>query len=54
VSSVEAPPEEVVEKGGDYIRGVAKLDERLIILVDLLRILARELSEGVRAEPPRP
>ena len=39
VSSIEPAPAEVVEKGGDYIRGVAKLDKRLIILVDLHRIL---------------
>jgi purine-binding chemotaxis protein CheW len=43
VSRIEPPPEEVVEKGGDYIRGVAKLDDRLIILVDLERLLAHEL-----------
>jgi purine-binding chemotaxis protein CheW len=49
VSAIEAPPEEVVEKGGDYIRGVAKLQARLIILVDLLRILARELGEAEAA-----
>ena len=39
VSSIEPAPDEVVEKGGDYIRGVAKLEKRLIILVDLQRIL---------------
>jgi purine-binding chemotaxis protein CheW len=44
VSSIDAPPDEVVEKGGDYIRGVAKLERRLIILVDLLKILAVELQ----------
>ena len=55
VSRIEPPPEEVVEKGGDYIRGVAKLDDRLIILVDLERLLAHELRAasapvaGVRA-----
>jgi purine-binding chemotaxis protein CheW len=43
VSRIEPPPDEVVEKGGDYIRGVAKLDDRLIILVDLDRLLAHEL-----------
>jgi purine-binding chemotaxis protein CheW len=43
VSRIEPPPEEVLEKGGDYIRGVAKLDDRLIILVDLGRLLAHEL-----------
>jgi purine-binding chemotaxis protein CheW len=44
VSRVEPAPEEVVQKGGDYIRGVAKLDDRLIILVDLERLLATELA----------
>jgi purine-binding chemotaxis protein CheW len=44
VSHVEPAPEEVVQKGGDYIRGVAKLDDRLIILVDLERLLAHELG----------
>lgn len=43
VSHVEPAPEEVVQKGGDYIRGVAKLADRLIILVDLERLLANEL-----------
>jgi purine-binding chemotaxis protein CheW len=46
VSSVEPPPDEVVEKGGDYIRGVAKLEKRLIILVDLQRVLQLEVREG--------
>jgi purine-binding chemotaxis protein CheW len=46
VSRVEPAPEEVVQKGGDYIRGVAKLDDRLIILVDLERLLAHELEAG--------
>jgi purine-binding chemotaxis protein CheW len=43
VSRIEPPPEEVQEKGGDYIRGVAKLEDRLIIVVDLGRLLAHEL-----------
>src|SRR5262249_44835336 len=46
VSKIEPAPEEVVASGGSYIRGVAKLDDRLIILVDLLHILAQELREG--------
>jgi purine-binding chemotaxis protein CheW len=46
VSRIEAAPEEVVERGGDYIRGVAKLDDRLIILVELERLLANELRAG--------
>lgn len=52
VSRIEPPPEEVVEKGGDYIRGVAKLDDRLIILVDLERLLAHELRAA--GTPPAP
>ncbi len=43
LSRIEPAPQEVVERGGDYIRGVAKLDDRLIILVDLERLLAHEL-----------
>ena len=46
VSSIEPAPEEVVQKGGDYLRGVAKLENRLIILVDLATVLAVELREG--------
>lgn len=51
VSKIEPPPEEVVEKGGDYIRGVAKLDDRLIILVDLERLLAQELGASGTPAP---
>ncbi len=46
VSRIEPPPEEVVDRGGDYIRGLAKLDDRLIILVDLEKLLAHELRGG--------
>ena len=49
VSMVEPAPEEVVQKGGDYLRGVAKLEKRLIILVDLETVLAIELREGSAA-----
>ncbi len=49
VSSIEPAPEEVVQKGGDYLRGVAKLENRLIILVDLATVLAVELREGTAA-----
>ena len=54
VSRIEPPPEEVVERGGDYIRGVAKLDDRLIILVDLERLLAYELRAGASARSAGP
>jgi len=51
VSQIEPPPEEVLQQGGDYIRGVAKLDARLIILVDLERLLAHELAVASGAAP---
>ncbi len=47
VSSIEPPPEEVIEIDANYIRGVAKLDRRLIILMDLPKVLALELKEEV-------
>ena len=43
----------MVERGGDYIRGVAKLDDRLIILVDLERLLAHELKAAAAPAPAR-
>ena len=49
VSAIEAAPEEVVAKGATYIRGVAKLEKRLIILMDLHRVLFPELREGAPA-----
>jgi purine-binding chemotaxis protein CheW len=45
VSIIEAAPEEVVEIDANYIRGVAKLEKRLIILVDLPKILGVEMRE---------
>jgi purine-binding chemotaxis protein CheW len=49
VSAVESAPEEVVQKGGDYLRGVAKLENRLIILIELATVLAVELDEEAAA-----
>lgn len=46
VSTIEAAPEEVVEIDANAIRGVAKLEKRLIILIDLFKILAPELREA--------
>jgi purine-binding chemotaxis protein CheW len=51
VASVEAAPEEVVEIDANYLRGVAKLEGRLIILMDLPKVLALELREGAAAAP---
>jgi purine-binding chemotaxis protein CheW len=46
VSTIEPAPEEVLEIDANYIRGVAKLEKRLIILVDLQKILAFEAREA--------
>jgi purine-binding chemotaxis protein CheW len=51
VSTIEAAPAEVMEIDASYIRGVAKLPERLIILMDLLRILSPELKEATEEAP---
>ncbi len=50
VSSIEAAPDEVVETDAGHIRGVAKLRDRLVILVDLQRVLAGELRAAGAAE----
>jgi purine-binding chemotaxis protein CheW len=52
VASIEAAPEEVVEIDANYIRGVAKLETRLIILMDLPRILALELRDSPEGGAP--
>src|SRR6185503_7338376 len=51
VSSIEAAPDEVVEIDASYIRGVAKLETRLIILIDLPKVLSAELREGAEPAP---
>jgi purine-binding chemotaxis protein CheW len=51
VSSIEAAPDEVVEIDASYIRGVAKLETRLIILIDLPKVLSAELREGADPAP---
>jgi purine-binding chemotaxis protein CheW len=42
---VEDAPEEVLEVDTDYITGVGKLKERLIILLDLEKLLKREKAD---------
>jgi len=49
VTAIEAAPEEVVAIDANYIRGVAKLEKRLIILMDLHKVLFPELREGAAA-----
>ena len=43
--SVEPAPEEVLEIDTDYITGVGKLNDRMIILLDLEKLLRREKLE---------
>ncbi|MGM8214490.1 chemotaxis protein CheW [Bacillaceae bacterium W0354] len=42
---IEPPPEVVGSVEADYIRGVAKLDKRLFILLDLEHVLSKENSK---------
>lgn len=45
VASVETPPEEV-ERSKAYVRGIGKLDSRLIMLMDLESVLAKDSSSS--------
>lgn len=38
-SIVEPPPNVTIDSGADYITGVARLDDRLLILLDLARLV---------------
>ena len=46
VSAVDPAPDAVHEIDAGFIRGVAKLTDRLVILIELQKILAPELREG--------
>ncbi|HDN79318.1 MAG TPA: chemotaxis protein CheW [Chloroflexi bacterium] len=55
VSAIQPPPEMVAEISGVYLKGLGRLDNRLIIILDLSRVLsAEEVEELERAEikPP--
>jgi purine-binding chemotaxis protein CheW len=41
-NTIEPPPDVVAGIDSEYIRGVAKLQDRLLIFLDLARILSRE------------
>jgi purine-binding chemotaxis protein CheW len=49
VSLIEAAPEEVVSISQSFIRGVAKLEKRLIILIALQDVLVPDLREAAGA-----
>ena len=46
VTTVEDPPPVVAGIGSEYIRGVGKLDERLLILLDLNSLMAHLDTES--------
>jgi purine-binding chemotaxis protein CheW len=46
LSRIEPPPEILGGVEGDFLRGVGKIDERLIILLNMARILAMEEQQG--------
>lgn len=50
LSVIEAAPEEIVEIDQNFIRGVAKLEARLIILIDLPKVLQLELRDALPGE----
>lgn len=41
---IEDPPEEVVQVDENYIKGVGKIDDRMIIMLDLGQIIEREVA----------
>jgi purine-binding chemotaxis protein CheW len=45
LSYIETAPDEVLEVDTDYIRGVGKLENRLVILLDLEKLLRKEKIE---------
>ena len=45
--AIEPPPEIVSYLGGEYVTGVGKLKERLIVLLDLARLLRPEEMKGM-------
>ncbi len=46
---VEPPPELVTSIGAEYVTGVGKLDDKLIVLIDLPRLLSAEDMKKVEA-----
>ena len=46
-STIEPPPEMVAEISGVYLTGLGRLDDRLIIILDLSRVLTTEEVEDL-------
>ena len=50
---IEPPPEMLSGVGTEHIRGVGKMDERLIILLDLARIITAQEKDELLDAPTR-
>jgi purine-binding chemotaxis protein CheW len=50
VTSVDTPPSDV-DQGRAFVRGIGKIDSRLIMIMDLERVLAKETSKGAGVVP---
>ncbi len=46
LASVEPPSQMVADSERGYIRGIAKLEDKLVILLDLDRVMGEQLSES--------
>ena len=51
-ATIEPPSPVVAGIDSEYLQGIAKLPERLVILLDLDRVLAREERRALEAAPP--
>jgi len=49
VSTIEPPPEIATGANAEYIQGVAKMDERLLIFLDLSRVIDLESISAMAA-----
>jgi purine-binding chemotaxis protein CheW len=49
-STIEQPPPMIAEVSGAYLRGIGRLGDRLLILIDLARVLSTEDVESLAAQ----
>ncbi|NCO35341.1 MAG: chemotaxis protein CheW [Armatimonadetes bacterium CG2_30_59_28] len=50
-ATIEPPPQMVSDVSGAYLRGIGRLDGRLLILMDLTKVLSTEDAEALVAQP---
>ncbi|HWP41658.1 MAG TPA: chemotaxis protein CheW, partial [Blastocatellia bacterium] len=43
-SSIEAPPDMIVESGAEYITGIVKLGDRFVTLIDIVKALDGDIG----------